>query len=150
MKKLLTVFISSLVILTLAGITFAAEPSYVGGAKCKMCHMKQFKVWEGTKHAKAFDALKPEEQKDPKCIKCHTTGPEGKIQNIECEACHGAGSEYKAAPIMKDKEKAKAAGLILGDEQTCKKCHNEESPTFKGFNFKEAWEKIKHPKAPKE
>jgi hypothetical protein len=25
------------------------------------------------------------------------------------------------------------------------KCHNEESPTFAGFNFDESWAKIAHP-----
>jgi len=32
------------------------------------------------------------------------------------------------------------------NEELCKKCHNEESPTFKGFKFDEMWTKIKHDK----
>lgn len=108
--------------------------------------MKQYKVWEATKHAKAFDSLKPEEQKQEKCSKCHTTGPQAQFKGVQCEACHGPGSEYKAIPIMKDKAKAVAAGLVIPNEETCKKCHNSESPTFKGFDFKTAWEKIKHGK----
>lgn len=133
----------------------SAAPTYVGGDKCKMCHMKQYKVWEGAKHSKAFASLKPAEQKDAKCNKCHTTGPDAKLENVQCEACHGPGSDYKKPNIMnkaKYKENKEAqrklaieAGLIIPKEEDCKKCHNKESPTFKGFNFKEAWEKIKHP-----
>ncbi len=35
-------------------------------------------------------------------------------------------------------------GLIIPDEKVCKQCHNEESPTFKEFNFKEYVAKIAH------
>ena len=47
---------------------------------------------------------------------------------------------------MKDKKLAVEKGLILYDnpEELCVKCHNEESPVFKGFNFEERWAKIKH------
>jgi hypothetical protein len=47
---------------------------------------------------------------------------------------------------MKDKKLAVEKGLMLYDniEKLCVKCHNEESPVFKGFNFEERWEKIKH------
>jgi hypothetical protein len=38
----------------------------------------------------------------------------------------------------------KAAGLVIPTEATCKGCHNEKSPHFKGFDFKTMSEKIKH------
>ena len=47
--------------------------------------------------------------------------------------------------IMQSREEAIANGLLIPDESTCVKCHNSEAPTFKGFDFKEKWEKIKHP-----
>jgi hypothetical protein len=37
-----------------------------------------------------------------------------------------------------------AKGLILPDEKVCKKCHNEQSPHYKGFNYKEYVAKIAH------
>jgi hypothetical protein len=40
------------------------------------------------------------------------------------------------------------AAIALDDgsaEKLCKTCHNEESPTFKEFNFAEMWAKIAHP-----
>ena len=46
---------------------------------------------------------------------------------------------------MKDKTKAQAAGLVLPDEKTCKGCHNEESPSYKNFDFASFSQKIAHP-----
>jgi len=33
---------------------------------------------------------------------------------------------------------------VIPDETTCTGCHNSKSPTFKGFDFATAKEKIKH------
>ena len=65
---------------------------------------------------------------------------------VQCEVCHGPGSDYKSVTVMKDKEKALAAGLIVSkdDPKLCEKCHNSESPSFKEFKYKVMWEKIKH------
>ena len=71
-------------------------------------------------------------------------------EGVSCESCHGAGSAYKTATIMKDKAKAIAAGLIIPDEKLCRKCHNPESPTYKEFNFKTFSAKIAHPNPAKE
>ncbi len=132
-----------------------AGAKYVGVKRCRMCHFKQYKVWKNTKHAKAFSALKPDEQKNPKCYKCHTTGPDAKLENVQCEACHGPGSEYSKPSIMNrskykankeaQRKRAIEAGLILPKEDTCKRCHNKESPFYKEFDFQKYWEKIKHP-----
>ena len=51
---------------------------------------------------------------------------------------------------MKDKAKSVGAGLHefkdeAAIEAFCKTCHNEKSPTFKEFKFKEQWDSIKHP-----
>jgi Cytochrome c554 and c-prime len=138
----------------------AEDAQYVGASKCKICHMNEYKVWETTKHAKALAALSAEEQKKPECLGCHVTGysktaAEGAdLAGVQCEACHGPGSEYKNMKIMSKKDyaadhdaahaKTLAAGLILPDEAACKSCHNEKSPQFKGFEFASAKEKIKH------
>lgn len=135
-RSILVWAIFAIACLVFAGASFAAD--YVGAEKCKTCHMKQYNSWKETKMANAFAALKPEEQKDEKCVSCHTTGA-GKsatvLEGVQCEGCHGPGSEYKAMGTMKDLAKAKAAGLIVPDEAMCKTCHNEKSPTFKGFTF---------------
>ncbi len=129
--------------------------TYKGVKKCKTCHIKIYKTWKKTKHSKAFDQLKDAEKKDPKCIECHTTNNDPNLPGIHCEVCHGPGSKFSSAKIM-NKKKYKAnpelqrklaveAGLIIApDEHTCKKCHNERSPHYKGFDFKKRYEEIKH------
>ncbi|HXK61974.1 MAG TPA: cytochrome c family protein [Acidobacteriota bacterium] len=162
----------------LFGEAAAPSHSYVGVKACAPCHRtekqgKQQPIWAASKHAKAFATLKtPEAQKvaekagvkgpaheAAQCLKCHATVPAAgaakptfaKEDGVQCETCHGPGSDYKTMAIMKDRAKAVAAGMIpisLADgsaEKQCKECHNEQSPTFKGFNFKEEWPKIAHP-----
>ncbi len=151
----------------------APEHEFVGAQKCKMCHQKpeqgeQYHIWQESKHAKAMESLKTPEAKeiavklgidDPatsgKCVKCHSTAygfSEAKVtdvisveEGVSCESCHGAGKDYMKKSIMEDKEQAIAKGLIIPDEQTCRKCHNPEAPTFQSFDYQERWEKIKHP-----
>lgn len=148
---------------------------YVGVKTCGMCHKKesvgqQLKIWQESKHAQAYKTLQTEEAdkiaKDkgfktkaadtPECLKCHVSGYDVdpsllgnkfKIEDgVQCETCHGPGSEYKSKKVMKDKKLAVEKGLMLYDniEKLCVKCHNEESPVYKGFNFEERWAKIKH------
>ena len=40
--------------------------------------------------------------------------------------------------------KAEDVGLLTPDEKLCVGCHNEESPTYKEFKYKEAWAQIEH------
>lgn len=139
--------------------TAPADAEYIGAAKCKSCHNSpakgaQYKLWAEGPHAKAFATLKGDDAKNPKCLKCHTTlGHINKDlqatltqeEGVSCESCHGPGSAYKSAAVMKDRAKSIAAGLIIPDEKLCKTCHNAESPHFKGFDFKEYSKKIAHP-----
>ncbi|MBL8006634.1 MAG: cytochrome C554 [Ignavibacteria bacterium] len=155
---------------------------YVGVNTCVgACHKteaqgKQLDIWKESKHSKAFEVLQtPEADKiatekgfttpaaeTKECLKCHVLGKEmdesefetsfDKTQGVQCETCHGAGSEYKKLSIMKDKDKAVASGLVIHTEKEafCTHCHNSESPTFKEFKYDEMWEKIKHPIPAKE
>jgi hypothetical protein len=126
----------------------AKKAEYVGGTKCKICHKAEYTSWEETKHAKAYEALKPEDRKKDSCVVCHVTGfgvADTLFEGVQCEACHGPGSLYKSPKIMsksKFKENPEAqlklameAGLVLPTEETCVGCHNKKSPTFKGFDF---------------
>lgn len=122
---------------------------FVGAKKCKGCHQDQFKAWSETAHAKSFDALSDEEKKDPKCIECHTSGTTAKgvlSEGVQCEACHGAGKDYKSLKIM-SKKKWKAdpdthkkmaieAGLVEQNEEVCIRCHKKEgNANFKEFDY---------------
>jgi len=154
-KKL--IFLLGMAILSIT-IVNAQDFKYIGAAKCKMCHNKadkgeQFNKWASTPHAKAMDRLKGAEAKDPKCLKCHSTaaGADQALvatitvaEGVSCESCHGPGSAYKVATVMKDQKLALSKGMIIPDEKTCKKCHNEQSPHYKGFNYKEYLAKVMH------
>ena len=131
---------------------------YIGAAKCKMCHNKpdkgeQYNKWEAGPHAHAMETLKGDEKNDPKCLKCHSTAASVdqsliatiKVEEgVSCESCHGPGSVYKSAAIMKNQKLSLSKGLIIPTEEVCVQCHNEESPTFKGFNYDEYVAKIAH------
>lgn len=71
------------------------------------------------------------------------------LQSVGCESCHGAGSKYKSSKIMKGIFAGEVDGATVGlmepNEETCIVCHNENSPTYKPFEFKERFEKIAHP-----
>jgi len=157
----------------------AADHKYVGAAKCKTCHKKeligdQYGEWQKGKHAKAYEALKSDKAAEiakekglsgpayesDKCLKCHMTGhglpatafdkkPLKASDGVQCESCHGPGSDYKKKKTMSDHDKAVAAGMWEPgkDEKICTACHNDESPTWdaaKGFDYEERKEKIAH------
>lgn len=149
---------------------------YIGAEACGMCHKtdkqgKQLDIWKNSAHSKAYQTLLTEEAdriakekgfetpaaKTEACLKCHASGydvdasllgKKFKIEDgVQCETCHGPGSDYKDMKIMKNREEAVKNGLIIYEnyKDLCVKCHNPESPTYKEINFEEAWEKIKHP-----
>ena len=66
-------------------------------------------------------------------------------EGVSCESCHGPGKDYMKKSVMQNKDEAVALGLIIPNEQTCVRCHNQESPTFKAFDFAQRWDEIKHP-----
>ncbi|MCF6364772.1 MAG: cytochrome c family protein [Bacteroidales bacterium] len=141
------------------GNTAVAQNKYIGAVKCKMCHNKaekgeQYNKWLAGPHAKAMESLKGADATNPKCTKCHSTAASvdaslhmgiKATEGVSCESCHGAGSSYKSMSVMKNKDLSKTKGLVIPTEEVCKKCHNSESPNFKGFNFKEYFAKIAHP-----
>ncbi len=138
MKVRILHILSTLVLIAIIATLASAAPTYIGVDKCKLCHKIQFDSWAKTKHAKAFDSLKPEEKAKKECVECHTTAGRVDLPGVQCEACHGPGNDYKTLAVMKDKAKAIAAGLKMPTEKDCVVCHNKKSPTFKGFNFTEA------------
>lgn len=198
MRRLLAVIgvvVAATFLVALAPQAQAKEAKYIGAEACSRCHKKdkdgrQFEIWKGTKHAKAFETLgtpaakeaaqkvgvSGDPQKSEACLVCHTTGfgsPESAFERkfevsdgVQCEACHGAGSEYKSrktmkkireetGPGMKNKSPtAKETGLLVPNENTCKRCHSEQiefngktykNPKYKPFEFKKFYDKIKHP-----
>ena len=127
-----------------AGFCFSAD--YVGSSACRNCHAKKHADWSKTNHAKAARKLSADDKKNILCRKCHFTGEANagsKRKGVGCEACHGAGQYYIQTPVMKDRELAKAVGLIAKpDLQMCKSCHSENSPMLKKTDLKKMLKKI--------
>lgn len=131
----------------------------------------QFTKWTESQHSKAFATLAGEDakkiatakgiadpQKAAECLACHQSGAGEPAEHfaasyvaedgVTCESCHGAGSDYVKMKTMQgifDKSiKGEDVGFSMPTEETCKKCHNDKSPSFKGFDFAEMSKKIDH------
>jgi len=174
-KKVLSLLCFMAIGYCLGNKVYADEHKYIGVSKCKICHMSdakgnQYKHWLESKHATAYEdlasedakktaekvGLKSDPQKSPECLKCHVTafGVKDDLKEesfnmadgVQCETCHGAGSDYKGLSVMKDRQKAIEAGLIIPTKEVCVKCHNKESPNYREFNFDDSFKKIAHPR----
>jgi hypothetical protein len=115
------------------------EGEYIGAKKCKMCHIKLFKSWEETPHAKAAEVLPDDKSGDAACLKCHGTGagqPGGVTENaedlagVQCEMCHGPGKAHydfmkeNRKAVKEDAElKAKGIAMLKDSTSTCWRCH---------------------------
>jgi len=152
---------------------------FIGVKKCGMCHKKdakgnQLKKWKESSHAKAFKDLSSKKgleyakaagvegkaEESDACLSCHSTGHGAAAElfdkkfdvskGVQCEACHGAGKDYKSKKTMEDKAKSMKMGLAdLSDkkvvEATCAKCHNGEGPhETKEFVLDERLKEIYH------
>ncbi len=129
--------------------------------------MKHAKAFETLGSEEAKKTAKEKGVDDPttseKCLKCHQTAfgePAERIAagfdpkaGIQCESCHGPGGNHlKARMAAADEDEDSGELATIPDteiikvpkEDTCKKCHNEESPNYKPFCFKFFEEKVRH------
>ncbi len=155
------------------------KPVYVGARVCGQCHSgsgmgNQYSVWLHSRHAQAYAALaEPESREIAKlsgirqepqetftCLGCHSSGANAEDwekdetfrveDGVQCESCHGPGSEYIDPEVMSDPQRAKAAGLIMPGPDTCDRCHQEKGTHIAVLNspvldVKEGLKKIAHP-----
>jgi hypothetical protein len=180
MSKVLAALVAMAILATSLAFTNQDDTKkygFIGAAKCGMCHKKddagaQLKIWQESAHAKAYKNLAAsdaEAVKNEACLKCHSTGAGSDASlndkkfsiedGVQCEACHGPGSEYKSMKVMKSREESVANGLIVfADEKaietTCLTCHNDANKpeTHKKageFKFADKYAKIKHNKPAK-
>ncbi len=126
-----------LLLLLNAARTYSEQsPTYVGWKNCTPCHSEITDSWQNTPHAKAIESLKKSGQENlPACVKCHVTAYEkdgGFIDNeltpemagVQCEVCHGPGSQHVSDPATKSIVKESGAAL-------CRQCHTEgQDPKF--------------------
>lgn len=127
-------------------------------------HAKAFDdLKPGTKvEAKTKCNLDPDKDytTDASCLECHATGygkpamKNAKLDTVGCESCHGPGSNYRNVKIMNKKKYeadratqhklALEAGLVAPDEALCVACHNDRSPTWKGFDYDKMIKDVDH------
>jgi hypothetical protein len=132
---------------------------------------EQFPKWEKGPHAGAYATLASEEskkiaaekgiedpQKSDECLSCHVTGHgvDAKFfgekfdmtMGVQCESCHGAGGDYYKMATMKGITSGEIDGATVGlvepNAELCTGCHNEKSPTYKGFEYDKAAAAIAH------
>lgn len=157
-----------------------AKPVYVGSRVCAGCHNgpgmgHQYSRWLLSKHAQAYAALsRPESWEIAKisglreepwkaqiCLGCHSTAfkadereldPETfrREDGLQCEACHGPGSEYATEAVMRDRKAAMMAGLKMPTKDDCLVCHMEKGSHIAvlrnpAVDIEEAWKQIAHP-----
>ncbi len=83
------------------------EASYVGVEACSSCHAPARKHWDAQPHGRAYPTLQRiSREYDLECVGCHVTGydkPGGstvsfndKLRGVQCEECHGPGSQHVA------------------------------------------------------
>ncbi len=102
----------------------AAEPTFTGAEKCRPCHLPEFNSWSEAAHAGATADARGSADFQPSCLGCHATGGREDLEGVQCESCHGPGSEYWPIPVMMDVDKAVAAGLHIPSQETCNRCHD--------------------------
>ena len=81
----------------------ASQHEKLGASQCRGCHRLQYDSWVKSGHAR---------------------------KALDCEGCHGNGSEYAKASVMRDLAAAKAAGLIFQTASFCEKCHPTADDSF--------------------
>jgi len=129
------------------------EPAFAGVAACAKCHPEAAEFWTETKHAGAYDKLvHVNKQFSLDCVQCHVTGwqqPGGVCRidrpqvggpgfkgkgigrrDVQCENCHGAGSEHVKDPYAGPVRREVPASF-------CVRCHEAaNSPHFDDAKYR--------------
>ena len=165
-----------------AALTAAPKkPVYVGVRVCAGCHTgrkigDQYSRWLHSKHSQAYaklalpaglemaklSGLRTPPQESTICLGCHATAWHAedwekddtfRIQDgVQCELCHGPGSEYATLEVMRDRQAAMKAGLRMPDQEFCVNCHVEKGSHVAVTNrppidVKQGWRELLHPLA---
>jgi len=137
---------------------------FTGVMACAACHSGpmfnfQFSTWRMSRHAQAYATLATakaleiakesgvtgDPQKREECLKCHTTGNGfaaasflkgfDRRDGVQCEACHGPGSDYSPEAVMRDKAAALVSRLARPTAKSA--CHATKKLT--GSNSIMTW-----------
>lgn len=112
--------------------------SFVGESECRTCHANITSAWRMTPHAQAYAQLfRDKELDNPVRERRATTGWMQRsgfvsredtpiLLNVQCEACHGAGSAHVSS-------QGKALETLKDPAQSCTACHSPADGT--GFDL---------------
>ena len=155
------------------------HPVFVGAQVCATCHEgasmgSQMEIWLRSAHARAYanlslpnakdiarmSGIPQEPQQSPICLGCHATGETAEAweldptffleDGVQCEKCHGPGSEYMEEKVMMDPVASRAAGLIMPEIMDCEGCHfvkgsHVDYHDRPALDLQEAMRRIAHP-----
>ncbi len=159
------------------------KPVYVGVRVCAKCHTdsrmgSQYSKWLHSRHSRAYavlalpegpeiaklSGLRTQPQESAICLGCHATAWHAEDwqkdetfhieDGVQCEGCHGPGSEYATLEVMKDRQAAMNAGLKMPDHEFCVNCHTEKGSHIAVLkrppeDVKRGWDLLAHPLAKK-
>ena len=154
-------------------------PCMSGARACALCHEgaamgNQTSKWLLSKHAKAYAAWqcpRPADrppQRDPAgaprrrmCLGCHATGSEAEDwekdetfsfkDGVQCEKCHGAGSEYMDAKVMTNQRGGDPQGPerhgqgATASSATRRRTRTTRSSSSRHWTWKKRGAEIAHP-----
>ncbi len=122
---------------------------------CGNCHVGMNAEWKGTRHARAWQDLQANANRQASCEGCHTVGSLGnrvtnpnvgyaatrdaRYHDVQCESCHGPGLEHVTNPDATQP----LASILVGTDLTsgCGECHRgTHNP------FIEEWSQSAHAK----
>lgn len=155
------------------------QPVYVGAQVCARCHEgkaagNQYSHWLRSAHSKGWASLATPEAKQmarlsgipdepqnaPICLGCHATAADAEKwerdatfaveDGVQCEKCHGPGSEYMDEAVMRDPEAAMKAGLRKFTQRDCEVCHYVKGSHVAvhhkpKIDIEAAWKALAHP-----
>lgn len=118
---------------------------FLGSESCQACHPDAWAAWQATSHARSRDVLSAQQQKDMRCLSCHSPNQiDQKVAHVACETCHGGGQFYSTRYVMKDADLSRLVGLVDPGEKSCRACHDGSSPSIKPFDFAAKLKAIDH------
>jgi hypothetical protein len=110
--------------------------AFVGEKECRDCHVEEHASWRQSMHGRTFsDLIRNRESEQEMKVKRAVTGwmettgyvdrrESSHLYNVQCESCHGRGSEHV-------RTKGGALETLVKPETTCLRCHSpEQTPNF--------------------
>jgi predicted CXXCH cytochrome family protein len=120
---------------------------YMGVAACAECHSGNHMQWAETNHATAFDTLVAYGEGDNElCFPCHSMGyglasgfvdldTTPHLANVQCENCHGPGSNHAGDPNDVPMQIDMDANLCGACHQSCHGlCGEDHHPQFEQWS----------------